>query len=187
MSDPERQDRERRERDDEGDDELDRGLSPSLYDEVRRIADELLRRDRARWMISSSDVAHEVLLRAVRSGVLAGLSRGEQLRRVAKAVRRLLVDLARRRAAVRHGGKVQIVALETDPSLELGSAPLDVLAIDEALEDLARLDERQAQMVELRYFGGHTVAEVADVLGVSVSTVEKEERRARSYLMTILT
>ncbi|MHC5112780.1 MAG: ECF-type sigma factor [Planctomycetota bacterium] len=99
----------------------------------------------------------------------------------ARAMRQILVDHARKRNAVKRGGDMERMTLSDTVGM-IGGAPLDLLALDEAMERLAALDERQARVVEFRFFGGITVQEIASVLDVSVSTVESDWRMARAGL-----
>lgn len=157
-------------------------LSRTLYADIRRIAAQRLRGDRASRSIGVTDLAHDVIERALTSDVAEGVSRAELLVRIARLSRQVLVDRARRRAALRHGGGRGFVQLEMDPTGARAFSPLDLVALDEALESLANLDARQARIVELRYFAGCTIAEVAATLEVSRSTIDKEERKARAFL-----
>ncbi|MEM7205415.1 MAG: sigma-70 family RNA polymerase sigma factor [Planctomycetota bacterium] len=157
-------------------------LSQTLYREIRQIAAMRIRGDRAERSICATDLAHEVIERALRQEAVCGVSRDELLRRVSQIARQVLVDHGRRRGRQRRGGGRDVVQLAAEPCATEHMAPVDVVAIDDALLQLAALDARQAQMIEMRYFGGCSVGEVAGALGVSVSTVEKEERKARAWL-----
>jgi RNA polymerase sigma factor (TIGR02999 family) len=161
-------------------------ISRSLYDEIRRLARSRIRNDRAGRSICATDLAHEVLERGLRHGALAGIPRDEVLRRISRLSRQVLVDRARARGRLRRGAGEEVVQLALDPAAVPGVEPLDLLALDEALSRLGALDRRQAHMIELRYFGGCSVDEVARVLAVSRSTVEKEERKARAWLELVL-
>jgi len=157
-------------------------ISRSLYDEIRRLAAGRIRREPAARSICATALAHEVLERALRSDALSGVPREELLRRISRLLREVLVDHARARGRLRRGGGARREQLAVDPTAVPGVAPLDLLSLDEALTRLGDLDERQARMIELRYFGGCSVDEVARTLQVSKSTVEKEERKARAFL-----
>jgi RNA polymerase sigma factor (TIGR02999 family) len=99
----------------------------------------------------------------------------------AKAMRRILVDYARRRKAQKRGGGQSLTIL-SDASLVAGGRPLEFDELDQALEDLARLSERQARVVELRYFGGLTIEETAEVIGISPVSVKRDWATARTWL-----
>jgi RNA polymerase sigma-70 factor (ECF subfamily) len=154
-------------------------LGEAAYAELRALAAAHLRRERRGHTLQPTALAHEAWLRlgpALASGASGGLQAA-----ASRVLREILVDHARRRAAAKRGGAWRRVTL--DPSAcRLAERPLDLLALDEALERLARLDERQARVVELRFFGGLETAEVARVLGVSTRTVEGDWTMARAFL-----
>jgi RNA polymerase sigma factor (TIGR02999 family) len=153
-----------------------------VYDELRRVAGGLMRRERADHTLSPTAVVHEAVIRLLREEVFGkAADRSYLFASAARAMREVLIDHARRRGAGRRGGGRRRVALDAvvDSFEEQG---LDVVAVHEALDRLAELDERQAQVMTLRYFGGMTVTEVADSLGVSPVTVERDWRLARAWL-----
>ncbi len=130
-------------------------------------------------------LVHEAFLRLARQGPGAWQGRSHFIAVAATAMRQILTDHARRRAAAKRGGPGPRVAIDGDqlPGKAPGEAALlDVLALDEALSRLAQLSPRQARILELQCFGGLTLEEVAGVLEVSLSLVEKEARRARAWL-----
>src|SRR5215831_10102470 len=154
-----------------------------VYDELRRVASGLMRRERADHTLSPTAVVHEAVIRLLGEAVFdRAADRGFLFASAARAMREVLIDHARRRAADRRGGGRRRVPLDAvvDYFEEQG---LDVVAVHEALDRLAELDERQAQVMTLRYFGGLTVNQVADSLGVSVVTVERDWRLARAWLV----
>lgn len=157
-------------------------LSKALYDDLKAIAARQLRGDRAMRSICPTDLANEALRRALDQHGMTGQVRTEILGRMAHLVRQVLVDRARQRQSLRRGAAEEIVQLAVDPTVDPRAPELDLLALDEALDRLRALDQRQSRMIEMRYFGGHTVEEVAEALAVSKSTVEKEERKARAWL-----
>ena len=161
-------------------------MSRTLYQEVRDIAARRLSGDRAEASICATDLVHEALERALRHRSLDGESRGQILGRVSHIVRQVLVDHARRRQTVRRGSGQPVLQLAVDPTVVPDMQPVDLLAVNDALDRLGALDERQARLIEMRYFGGHNVSEVAEALEVSLSTVEKEERKARAWLALAL-
>jgi RNA polymerase sigma-70 factor (ECF subfamily) len=164
-------------------DERARGeLLAPVYDELRRVASGLMRRERADHTLSPTAVVHEAVIRLL--GDLAfdeATDRSYLFAAAARAMREVLIDHARRRAADRHGGRRRRVPLDrvAEPFEEQGP---DVVAVHEALHRLAELDERQARVMTLRYFGRLTVSEVATALGVSPVTVERDWRLARAWL-----
>ena len=164
-------------------DERARGeLIALIYDELRRVASSLMRRERADHTLSPTAVVHEAVIRLLGEAVFEkAADRGFLLAAAARAMREVLIDHARRRAADRRGGGMRRVPLDAVVDYFEGQG-LDVIAVHEALDRLAALDGRQAQVMTLRYFGGMTVAEVAAALGVSVATVEHDWRLARAWL-----
>ena len=157
-------------------------LSRTLYDEIRHVAAAQLRRERGERSIGATDLAHEALERALRHGAARGVERAEILRRCANLCRQVLVDHARVRGRRKRGDGHRPLAIEVEPAAAEGLGTLDLLALDEALTRLAALDERHAEIVELRFFGGQKMEEIAEALGLSLSKVEKDWRKARAWL-----
>jgi RNA polymerase sigma factor (TIGR02999 family) len=160
-------------------------LLPLVYDELRRVARRQLRGESPAVTIQPTALVHEVYLRLVdvRRATLA--SRTHFFSVAAALMRRILVDQARRRHADKRGGGVTMMHLD-DVSPVSPVAPMadvDVLALDEALEALARIDPRQCRVVELRFFAGLTTPETADALEVSTATVEREWAFAKAWLL----
>jgi RNA polymerase sigma factor (TIGR02999 family) len=157
-----------------------------MYDELRRLASGLLRRERPGHTLQPTALVHEALLRLLTPQALGNTrDRAHFLAAAARAMRQILVDHARRRAADKRGGGQELLPL--DEALDhLARQKLYVLAVHEALDHLAALHERQSQIVELRFFGGYTVAEIADMLEISVSTVESDFRKAAAFLRSQL-
>ena len=164
-------------------DERARGeLIALIYDELRRVASRLMRRERPDHTLPPTAVVHEAVMRLLGDGVFdRAADRSFLFAAAARAMREVLIDHARRRAAARRGGGRLHVALDEVVDYFEGQG-LDVVAVHEALDRLAELDGRQAQVMTLRYFGGMTVAEVAAALGISVATVEHDWRLARAWL-----
>jgi RNA polymerase sigma factor (TIGR02999 family) len=153
-----------------------------IYDELRRMGRALLRRERSDHTLQPTALVHEVILRLLRAdSPPSAQNRFQFLAAAARAMRRVLVDHARARAAGKRGGGR--APLPLDEALDhFARERLDLLALHEALDRLAELHRRQAQVVELRFFGGYTVEEIAEQLEVSVSTVESDFRKATAYL-----
>ncbi|MHC4216835.1 MAG: sigma-70 family RNA polymerase sigma factor [Planctomycetota bacterium] len=156
-------------------------LMPLVYDELRGLANRYFRREAPGNTLQPTTVVNEAFLRLVDQSSAAWNNRAHFVGVAARAMRQVLVDHARRRGAEKRGGGWARVTLS-----EAGSAPelgrVDVLALEEALDGLAALDERKARVVELRFLGGLSNEEVAHVLGVSVTTVEGDWRVARAWL-----
>ena len=165
-----------------GDDQARDDLLSLLYEELKRVASRMMTRERSDHTLSPTAVVHEAVIRLLGEEVFekAG-DRGFLLASAARAMREVLIDHARRRSAGRRGGKWRRVPLDAvvDYFEEQG---LDVAAVHESLERLSALNERQAQVMTLRYFAGMTVPEVAAALGVAVVTVERDWRLARAWL-----
>lgn len=156
-------------------------LIPLVYDELRRLARTHLHAERQGHSLRPTDLVHETYLRMVVQAEAQPRDRAHFFALASQAMRRILVDHARRHAAAKRPGVHG--KLQLDDAAELADEPnVAVLEMEEALNRLAELDERQAKVVELRYFGGMTVEEVALVLGVSEATVARSWRAARAWL-----
>jgi RNA polymerase sigma factor (TIGR02999 family) len=156
-------------------------LIPLVYDELHRLAEQHLLRERAGHTLQPTAVVHEAYLKLVDQKRVTWKNRGHFFAVAAQAMRRLLVDHARSRGREKRGGAATRVSLEeANPSVLPKDA--DVMALDQALEKLAALDATQARVVELRYFGGLTADETADVLGTSVATVGRAFFLAKVWL-----
>jgi RNA polymerase sigma factor (TIGR02999 family) len=155
-------------------------LMEAVYDELRRMARVHLRRERRDHSLSSTALVHEAYLKLVDQRRVQWQNRAHFFAVAARIMRRLLVDHARTRAAQKRGRSF----LTSQPGAEVAvDAPgIDVLALDNALEKLMALDERKARLVELRFFGGLTVEESADVLGIAPITVKRDWALARTWL-----
>ncbi len=153
-----------------------------VYDELRRIAAGLMTHERDDHTLQPTALVHEALLRLLEGDALSHApNRAYLFAAAARAMRQVLVDHARERSALKRGGDRTRVPLD-DVLERFEERHLDVLALDEALARLAALHPRHSEVVTLRFFGGLTVAEVAQCLGVSVGTVEADFRKASAYL-----
>jgi RNA polymerase sigma factor (TIGR02999 family) len=156
-------------------------LIPLVYDELRRVARAHLRREPADRTLQTTALVHEVYLRLVDLKELALHDRTHFFAVAARLMRQILVDHARRKRAGKRGGGVAAVSL-ADLPVGAEQASVDVLALDEALDKLRVFDPRQCDVVELRFFAGLTVEEVADALGISRATAEREWAMAKAWL-----
>ena len=164
---------------------LDR-LVPLVYSELKRRAGAQLARERGSHTLQPTALVHEAFLRLVDQRSAQWQNRAQFFGVAAQLMRRILVDHARARAAAKRGGDA--VRISFDDAGEAAVSPeTDVLLLNQALERLAALDGRQARVVELRYFAGLTVEEVAAVLGVSQITVKRDWTMARAWLYRELT
>jgi RNA polymerase sigma factor (TIGR02999 family) len=158
-----------------------------VYDELRRLAARHLRRERSGHSLQTTALVHEAYLRLAGQRGAEWPSRGAFYAAAAQIMRHILVDQARRRRAAKRGGPGPLLSLdEVEPA---GAAPpvVEVIELDRALAELAELDPKQARLVELRFFGGMSIEETADLLGVSEATVKRDWRTARAWLHRRLT
>ena len=160
-------------------------LLPLVYDELRALARARMAREKPGPTLQATVLVHEAYLRVAGDRERAWNGRAHFFGAAARAMRRILVEQARRRARLKRGGGARPVDVdEADVSVEPPSD--DVLAVDEAVGRLEQKDARKAQIVNLRYFAGLTNAETAEVLGVSVGTIEREWRFIKAWLQTEL-
>ena len=164
-------------------------IAPLMYGEFRRLARSHMRRMGAMTLLDTAGLAHEVWLRLQATEGLAFPDRDHFLSYVSKMMRALAVDAARTRSAQKRGGGLVLVTLPTEPGLPAAAdttAFEDVLRVDAALHALAQADERLARVVEMRYFGGLTDAEIGACLGLTERTVQRDWRKARLFLLDAL-
>jgi RNA polymerase sigma factor (TIGR02999 family) len=164
-----------------GDDHARDLVFPLVYDELRVLARGYLRRERRDHTLQPTALVHEAFLHFADGGPVPVDCRGRFMALMAQAMRHVLVDHARARRAAKRGGGATRVTFDEAPDDRVAS-PVDVLALDEVLHRLAALDPRQAEVVELRAFGGFEVREVAEALGVSEATVKREWAIAKAWL-----
>ncbi len=159
---------------------LDR-LMEAIYDDLRRLALSHLRRERADHTLQPTALVHEAYLKLIDQRATDWNDRLHFFAVATQIIRRILIDHARERKALKRGGAFDRVGL--DPSGPTApESSVDLLALDEALTDLAALDERQAKIVELRYFGGCTIDEIAELLDVGRRTVDRDWMAAKAWL-----
>jgi RNA polymerase sigma-70 factor, ECF subfamily len=159
---------------------LDR-LIPLVYDELRRLAASYLRRQRPGHTLSSTALIHEAYLRLVEQQDPHFENRAQFFGLAARVIRGILVDYARGHMAAKRGGGGPKLELEEAIEVPAGRG-VDLVALDEALASLAALDAQQSRVVELRYFGGLSIEETAQFLGISPATVKREWKAARAWL-----
>jgi RNA polymerase sigma factor (TIGR02999 family) len=158
-------------------------LLPYVYEELRRLARSRMRRERADQTLSATALVHEAYVRLVdQTRPPAWQGRWQFFAAAAEAMRRILVDNARRRARLKHGGGRQRVDLDDVHVLTVQQPPDQLLALDEALEELTRLRPEKARLVKLRYFAGLTNQEAADAMQISLATAERHWAYARAWL-----
>jgi RNA polymerase sigma factor (TIGR02999 family) len=157
-----------------------------LYDDLRRVAHVRLRGGAPITMLDTTALVHESYGRFARLSRLDVTDRSHFMAYASRVMRSVIVDAARERAAARRGGDAVHVTFTTGLGAEQPGSEPDVVRVHEALEELAAIEARLAQVVEMRYFGGLEHAEIAEVLGVSTRTVERDWERARSFLYAAL-
>ncbi len=157
-------------------------MTPVLYEELRRLARYFLSDERQGHTLQPTALVHEAYLRLVDQRAVDWKNRAQFLGLAASMMRRILINYAEARNAAKRLGNAQLVPLED--ALGVSTSPgLDVLELNRSLEELARIDPQQGKVVELRYFGGLSVEETAEVMGISPSTVKREWGTAKLWLM----
>ena len=161
-------------------------ILPLIYGELKRIAANYLRRERSDHTLQPTALVNEAYIKMIDITQVSWQNKAHFIGVAANQMRRILVDHARERNAQKRGGELQIVTLneEIDKGDETSA---DLIALDEALDELAKMDTVKARIVELRYFGGLTMDEVAEVLGVSTITVKRHWKMAKAWLYGRLT
>lgn len=155
-----------------------------VYDDLRKVAEGYVRREKPGPDLQATDVVHEVYLRLIDQKSVSWQDRSHFFAIGAHVMRHVLVDNARKRMAEKRGGKAQQISMDlVEKQITVSpNSETDVLAVDNAIALLAESNEQRSQIVELRFFGGLKVEEIAVALGVSKSTVEREWRVARAWL-----
>lgn len=165
----------------DGETEVLEELLPLVYSELRKVAAGYLRKERGNHTLQPTALVHEAYLKLLGQDRTQWSNRAHFFAIAAQAMRRILVDHARKDKAAKRGGPFAAISLEDAPQIGR-SRSIDLIALDFALERLAELDERQARIVELRFFGGLTVEEASEVMNVSERTVAREWKMARAWL-----
>jgi RNA polymerase sigma factor (TIGR02999 family) len=164
-----------------GDDRALEQLMPLVYGELRRLAGRYLNREREGHTFQTHDLIHEAFLRLIGQRQADWQNRSHFFAIAAQMMRRILVDHARSRGALRHGGDVRQLVLDDLADIAV-QRDADLVALDEALTELAKVDESLARIVDLRFFGGLDHDEIASLLGVSNPTVRRRWRVAKAWL-----
>lgn len=170
----------------QGDQEASAKLMPLVYNELRRVAQNYLSHERPDHTLQATALVHEAYLRLVDETSVDWRDRAHFFGLASQMMRHIMVDHARRHRAAKRGGLAQRLTLGeavTFPERRY----FDLVALDEALVSLAKLDAQQSRVVEMRFFGGLTIEETATALGVSVATVNREWRLAKAWLLRELT
>ncbi len=175
----------------DGDGQAFERLIPLVYDDLRHLARRHLRGERSGHTLQGTGLVHEAFLRLAKEREVQWKSRSQLFALVSKLMRHILVDHARARQTGKRGGGQIAVSLEElhelptdwDQSIQAGELALNILTLDQCLQRLERLDPQQNQVVELRYFGGLSIDETAETLGISPATVKREWVTARAWLL----
>lgn len=156
-------------------------LMAAVYDDLHRMAASHLKGERANHTLQPTALVHEAYLRLINQRITDWNDRLHFFSIASTIIRRILIDHARERRALKRGGVAGRVSIEThEPATP--ETNIDLLALDEALKDLATIHERQARIVELRFFGGCTIEEIAELLGVGKRTVDRDWLAAKAWL-----
>lgn len=157
-------------------------MTPALYEELRRLARFFLASERPDHTLQPTALVHEAYIRLIRQHAVDWRNRAHFLGVAATMMRRILINHAQARYAAKRQGQAHAVALD-DALGVFTSSNIDVLELNQVLEQLTELDPQQGRVVELRYFGGLTIEETAEVLGISPATVKREWSIARLWLL----
>ncbi len=171
----------------DGNDEAFEELLPYVYDELKRRASAYLKGERRGHTLQTTELVHEAYLKLVDKDEIDWENRNHFFAVAAQAMRRILVDYARKRNRKKRGSKREDMPLDEARYVSSKGGSVDLEALDEALKKLAEFDERQAKIVELKYFGGMTLDETAEVLDISKVTVKRDWNIAKSWLRRKLT
>ncbi|HEU5237399.1 MAG TPA: sigma-70 family RNA polymerase sigma factor [Pyrinomonadaceae bacterium] len=156
-------------------------LTPLIYEELRRIAHRYVQRERSGHTLQTTALVNEAYVRLAGHKTPVWQSRSHFFAVTAQVMRHILIDHARRRRYLKHGGQLQQVSLE-EASLMTEHRAAELMALDEALDELKQFDSRKSKVVELRYFGGLSLEETATTLGMSAMTVRRDWRAAKAWL-----
>ena len=171
----------------DGDREAAERFMPLIYNELRRQARRHLNRERPNHTLQTTALVHEAFIRLNEQDGIKWQNRTHFFALAAQMMRRVLVNHAVAQKREKRGGGVQTVCLDETMPIAVADGEVDLLALDEALLRLAKMDARQVQIVELRYFSGLSIEETGDVLGISPATVKREWNMARTWLRAELT
>lgn len=156
-------------------------LLPLVYQELRRLAGHFLRNEKGGHMLQATALVHEAYLKLIDQNI-SWQNRAHFFAIAAKMMRRIMVDHARSLATAKRGGDRTLLTLDENLVAATNSRNLDLLALDQALTELSKIDARQGQIIEMRFFGGLTIEETAEILNLSPATVKREWVMARAWL-----
>jgi RNA polymerase sigma factor (TIGR02999 family) len=166
-----------------GDQEALATLMPIVYDELRRLAGRYLRRERPGQTLQPTALVHDLYLRLLQDSNLSWQNRAHFFGIAAQSMRRILIERARARGAAKRGGGQVRVTFDPELGVAALDSPIDIETLDEALTRLAEMDPELARVVEVRFFGGLSIEEAAETLGISPATVKRRWTLARAWLV----
>lgn len=166
----------------DGNTEVVNRILPHIYDELRRLASSYLRRERSDHTLQPTALVHEAYLKLIDQKRVQWQNRAHFFGIAAQVMRRILMDHARKHGAEKRGGDAEKLPIEEEILIVSNGRSAELLALDDALEELAKMDPQKAKIVELRYFGGLSIEETAEVMGVSVPTINRQWRTAKAWL-----
>lgn len=168
-----------------GDADAARDLIPLVYEELRRLARQRLQRERGDHTLQPTALVHEAYLRLANQKNAHWQNRTQFVAVAAQLMRRILVDHARAHAAAKRGGDAEHVLLD-EAEAAADERPVNLLAVDDALNQLAELDERKSRVVELRFFGGLSIDETAEAMGINSAMVRRDWTFAKAWLHRVI-
>lgn len=161
-------------------------ILPHIYDELRRLAGSYLRKERADHTLQPTALVHEAYMKLIDQRQVKWQNRAHFFGIAAQVMRRILMDHARKHLANKRGGNAEVLPLEDEILVVSHDKSAELVALDDALNQLNEVDPQKARVVELRYFGGLSIEETAEVMGVSVPTVNRHWRMAKAWLYSEL-
>ncbi len=161
-------------------------ILPHIYDELRRLAGSYLRKERSDHTLQPTALVHEAYMKLIDQRHVKWQNRAHFFGIAAQVMRRILMDHARKHLANKRGGDAEKLPLEEEILVVSHDKSADLVALDDALLELAKFDPQKAKVVELRYFGGLSIEETAEVIGISVPTVNRHWRMAKAWLYSEL-
>jgi len=166
----------------DGNQEIVNQILPHIYDELKRLASSYLRKERVNHTLQPTALVHEAYMKLIDQKRVQWQNRAHFFGIAAQVMRRILLDHARKHQADKRGGEFEKLPLEEEILIVSHDKSNELIALDDALESLAAIDEQKAKIVELRYFGGLSIEETAEVMGVSVPTINRQWRMAKAWL-----
>lgn len=166
----------------DGNTEVVNQILPLIYSELRKLASSYLRRERSDHTLQPTALVNEAYLKLIDQKKVVWQNRAHFFGIAAQVMRRILLDHARKHTAEKRGGAAEVLPIEEEILVVSHEKSAELIALDEALENLAKMDEQKAKIVELRYFGGLSIEETAEVMGVSVPTINRQWRMAKAWL-----